>query len=125
MKSVYIAGRSGTSGLVLHSLVQQRQDLRLLSTEVQGRAALERETDLLNAADVAILCLPPAVVKETLASITNPDVRVIDNSTSHSVADGWLRLETCRRGARSRATLSGLSAEAPVRRQPGREMSHG
>jgi N-acetyl-gamma-glutamyl-phosphate reductase len=90
MKSVYIAGRSGTSGLVLHEMVQRREDLRLLAPEVQGRGALDRETELLNSADVVILCLPPAVGEKTLARITNPGVRVIDTSTAHSVADGWV-----------------------------------
>ena len=90
MKTVYIAGRSGTSGLVLHELVRQRDDLRLLSPEVQGRNALARDTDLLNAADVVILCLRSPAVKETLERITNPDVKVIDLSTTHSVADGWV-----------------------------------
>ena len=90
MKSVYIAGRSGTSGLVLHSLVRQRKDLRLLSPEIEGRDAMDQETELLNAADVTILCLSPAAVNKTLARITNLAVRVIDNSTSHSIADGWV-----------------------------------
>lgn len=90
MKSVYIAGRSGTSGLVLHELVQQREDLRVLSSEIQSRDAADRETELLNAADVVVLCLPPGAVQKTLERITNPNVRVIDNSTTHSVADGWV-----------------------------------
>ncbi len=89
MKSVYLAGRSGTSGLVLHEMLRLREDIRLPATEVQGRDALDRETELLNAADVAVLCLPPAVVEKTLTRITNPAVRVIDTSTSHGVADGW------------------------------------
>jgi N-acetyl-gamma-glutamyl-phosphate reductase len=89
MKSVYIAGRSGTSGLVLHEMIQRRADLRLLAPEVQGRDALDRETELLNTADVVILCLPPAVAERTLARITNPDVRVIDTSTAHSAAAEW------------------------------------
>jgi N-acetyl-gamma-glutamyl-phosphate reductase len=90
MKSVYIAGRSGTSGLVLHELVRRRDDIRLLSSEGQGRDAPEREAELLNAADVVVLCLPPVAASKTLARITNPDVRVIDNSTAHSGADGWV-----------------------------------
>jgi N-acetyl-gamma-glutamyl-phosphate reductase len=90
MKSVYIAGRSGTSGLVLHEMLRLREDLRLLATEVQGRDALDRETELLNAADVAVLCLPPPVAEKTLARITNPDVKVIDTSTGHGVTDGWV-----------------------------------
>ncbi|MCE9565294.1 MAG: N-acetyl-gamma-glutamyl-phosphate reductase [Planctomycetes bacterium] len=90
MKSVYIAGRSGTSGLLLHEMLQKREDIRLLAPEVQGRDALDRETELLNTADVAILCLPSAAGKKALSRITNPTIRVIDTSTTHSVADGWV-----------------------------------
>src|SRR5947208_3212338 len=90
MKSVYIAGRSGTSGLVLHEMVQRREDCHLLAPEVRGRDPLDRETELLNTADVVVLCLPRTVVNETLARITNPDVRVIDTSTAHSAAEGWV-----------------------------------
>jgi N-acetyl-gamma-glutamyl-phosphate reductase len=70
-------------------MLRLREDIRLLATEVQGRDTLDRETELLNAADVAVLCLPPAIAERTLARITNPDVRVIDTSTAHDVADGW------------------------------------
>jgi len=90
MKSVYIAGQSGASGLVLHELVRQREDIRLLSREMQGRESLDRETELLNTADVVILCLPLGVVHKTVERITNLDVRVIDNSTAHSVAEDWV-----------------------------------
>lgn len=90
MKTVYIAGRSGTSGLVLHELMQRREDVRLLAPEIQGRDSLDREPELLNAADVVVLCLPPAVAEKALARITNPDVRVIDTGSAHSVADGWV-----------------------------------
>jgi N-acetyl-gamma-glutamyl-phosphate reductase len=90
MKSVYIAGRSGTSGLLLHELLRKRGDIHLMAPEVQGREALDRETELLNTADVAILCLPSAAGKKALSRITNPDVKVIDTSTTHSIAEGWV-----------------------------------
>jgi len=106
MKSVHIAGRSGTSGLVLHEMVQRRADLRLLAPGVEGRDALDREAELLNTADVVVLCLPPAVAEKTLARITNPDVRVIDTSTAHGVTDGWVAV-----------TLTDASGSAPWSRR--------
>jgi N-acetyl-gamma-glutamyl-phosphate reductase len=91
MKSVYIAGQSGTSGLVLHALVQPREDLCLLSLpDPRERDAVERETELLNSAEVVILCLPPVGVEEALGRITNPNVKVIDNSSAHRISEGWV-----------------------------------
>ncbi|WP_292090927.1 N-acetyl-gamma-glutamyl-phosphate reductase, partial [Mesorhizobium sp.] len=45
--------------------------------------------EFLNAADVAILCLPDAAAKESVSLITNDTTRVIDASTAHRVAEGW------------------------------------
>ena len=36
-----------------------------------------------------ILCLPDEAAREAVALIDNPDVRVIDASTAHRVAEGW------------------------------------
>jgi N-acetyl-gamma-glutamyl-phosphate reductase len=88
MPSVHVAGQSGASGLLLHEMLERRADLRLLSGG--GRANAELEAELLEAADVVILCLPPAAATATLARIVNPAVRVIDNSAAHRVADGWV-----------------------------------
>ena len=90
MKSVYIAGRSGASGLVLHELVQRREDVRLLSLPDGSTRDADREAELLNAADVVVLCLPPAAASTALERVTNPNVRVIDNSAPRGTSDGWV-----------------------------------
>jgi N-acetyl-gamma-glutamyl-phosphate reductase len=44
---------------------------------------------LLNAADVAFLCLPDAAAVEAVALIDNPNTCVIDASTAHRTLAGW------------------------------------
>jgi N-acetyl-gamma-glutamyl-phosphate reductase len=45
---------------------------------------------LLNAADVAFLCLPDAAAREAAALVTNPRTCLIDASTAHRTAPGWV-----------------------------------
>jgi N-acetyl-gamma-glutamyl-phosphate reductase len=44
---------------------------------------------LLNAADIAFLCLPDAASKESVSFIENPATRVIDASTAHRTNPTW------------------------------------
>ena len=44
---------------------------------------------LLNAADVAFLCLPDAAAREAVAMVNNPRTCVIDASTAHRVDPAW------------------------------------
>jgi N-acetyl-gamma-glutamyl-phosphate reductase len=44
---------------------------------------------LLNAADVAFLCLPDAASREAASLITNPNTCLIDASTAHRTVPGW------------------------------------
>ena len=44
----------------------------------------------MNAADLVFLCLPDAAAQEAVSLIDNPDTRVIDASTAHRTAEGWV-----------------------------------
>lgn len=88
--NIYIDGREGTTGLEIHGRLAQRDDLELLLIEDEKRKDLTERKRLLNAADLVFLCLPDAAAQEAVALIENPTTRVIDASTAHRIAPGWV-----------------------------------
>ena len=86
---VFIDGEAGTTGLQIRERLAMRRDLELISIPEESRKDPAARADYLNKADVAILCLPDAAAKESVALIENDTTRVIDASSAHRVADGW------------------------------------
>ena len=66
----------------------QRHRGAAASTPTSARTRAERAR-LLNAADVAFLCLPDAAAREAAALVDNPNTCLIDASTAHRTAPGW------------------------------------
>jgi N-acetyl-gamma-glutamyl-phosphate reductase len=87
---IFIDGEAGTTGLQIRLRLEGRKDLEILSIDPAKRKdELERKR-LLNAADVAILCLHDDVARAAVAMIENPHTRVLDASSAHRVAEGWV-----------------------------------
>ena len=86
---IFIDGEAGTTGLQIRERLAARKDLTLLSIPDARRKDPAARAEFLNAADVAILCLPDEAAKESAALISNPNTRVIDASSAFRVADGW------------------------------------
>ncbi len=87
--SIFIDGAEGTTGLQIRTRLEGRDDISLLTLSDADRKDPVKRAGMLNACDVAILCLPDDAAREAVAMIDNPDVRVIDASTAHRTADGW------------------------------------
>ena len=86
---VYVDGQEGTTGLRIHEYLAQRSDVELLSIDPERRKDAAERARLLNAADVAFLCLPDDAAREAATMVTNPGTCLIDASTAHRVAPGW------------------------------------
>jgi N-acetyl-gamma-glutamyl-phosphate reductase len=87
--TVFVDGQEGTTGLRIHEYLAARADIEVLRIDPDKRKDAAERARLLNAADVAFLCLPDAAAREAVALVTNPATCVIDASTAHRVADGW------------------------------------
>jgi len=87
---VFVDGQEGTTGLRIHEYLAQRSDVEVLRIDADKRKDSAERARLLNAADVAFLCLPDAAAKEAAALVTNPTTCLIDASTAHRIAPDWV-----------------------------------
>ena len=87
---VFVDGQEGTTGLRIHEVLGQRDDIELLRIDSERRKDAAHRAQMLNAADVAFLCLPDDAAREAAALVTNPRTCLIDASTAHRVAAGWV-----------------------------------
>ncbi len=87
--TVFVDGQEGTTGLRIHEYLAQRGDIEVLRIDADKRKDAAERARLLNAADVAFLCLPDAASREAAAMISNPNTCLIDASTAHRTVPGW------------------------------------
>jgi N-acetyl-gamma-glutamyl-phosphate reductase len=86
---VFVDGQEGTTGLRIHEYLAQRSDVELLKIDADRRKDPSERARLLNAADVAFLCLPDAAAREAASMVTNPKTCLIDASTAHRTSPDW------------------------------------
>ena len=104
MTSIFIDGSAGTTGLRIRERLRERKDLNVIELPEAQRKDTEARRDALNRADAAFLCLPDAAAREAVSLIENERTAVIDTSTAHRVAPGWVY---------GFAELKGLREEIP------------
>ncbi len=87
---IFIDGEHGTTGLQIRSRLAARHDLEILSLPEAERRNVAMREDMLNSADIAILCLPDDAAVEAVKIVAgNGRTRVIDTSTAHRVHPDW------------------------------------
>ena len=87
---VFVDGQEGTTGLRIHEYLAQRADIEVLSIAPDRRKDATERARLLNAADVAFLCLPDDAAREAASLVSNSRTCLIDASTAHRTAPDWV-----------------------------------
>ena len=89
MKTVFIDGSAGTTGLRIRERLAAREDISLLVLPEEQRKDIAARREALNSADIAFLCLPDAAAIEAVTLVDNPHTAVIDTSTAHRTNATW------------------------------------
>jgi len=87
---IFIDGDQGTTGLQVRQWLDGRDDLRLLQLPADHRKSATHRAEALNDCDIVLLCLPDDAAREAVALVRRPGVRVIDASSAHRTAPGWV-----------------------------------
>ncbi|GAA4778379.1 N-acetyl-gamma-glutamyl-phosphate reductase [Stakelama sediminis] len=89
-QSVFIDGGVGTTGLEIVERLTRHGGFEIVRLDEARRKDADARKEALNDADFVILCLPDDAAREAVTMIDNDKTRVIDASTAHRVAEGWV-----------------------------------
>ena len=87
---LFIDGREGTTGLGIDSKVKNRHDIELIILPEEERKSPAARKKAINESDVTILCLPDSASIESVSLCENESTVIIDASTAHRTAEGWV-----------------------------------
>jgi len=90
VKQVFIDGQAGTTGLEIAARLRARHDIGLLEIDDEQRKDPARRKAYLQQADIVVLCLPDTAAREAVELLDQGTARVLDASTAHRIAPGWV-----------------------------------
>ncbi|HTQ71618.1 MAG TPA: N-acetyl-gamma-glutamyl-phosphate reductase [Acidocella sp.] len=86
---IFIDGQAGTTGLGIAQRLEAAGGFTLVTLPEASRKNPEARAEAMGRADLTVLCLPDDAAREAVA-IAPQGARILDASTAHRVAEGWV-----------------------------------
>ena len=86
---IFVDGSSGTTGLRIADRLAERDEFEILKISEADRKDVRARAAVINESDLSFLCLPDDAAREVVPLLRD-DVRILDTSTAHRTAPGWV-----------------------------------